>query len=643
MSIYFSGSEFLVNSNTTDSQHAPEADTLSNGNYVIVWVDYGVGTTSSTDIKGQVFNAEGAAVGAEFVVNDITLADQIQPAITALENGTFVVSWTDISRTVESDAGIRAQIFHNSGTPIGNSFRVNTVGGRGVQSKSDIAELNNGNFIITWDDPAGVYYQLFNADGTEVGDDTLGSPLNRASRDPSVSALVDGGFVVAWQDYSRAYLDQSGSAIVAQKFDVNGVKVSNEFLVNSTYNSTQNQPEVQALNNGNYIIIWGDSSKGGTNPDIRGQFFQSDGIQIGSEFIVNDTLSNVQVHPTIDVLSDGNLAIAWLDRSGQGADTSGDAIRTKILAPDGTTVSSEIVANTTTLNDQGWPAINALADGDFLITWADLSQTGSDTSSWAVRGQHFTQNSPDTSSEFSYAYSEGYKRFTGTGEGDKIEFLDDSSGNFSLGNFSFHQNGSDLNIFTGNGQAIAITQFFSTTLERVEKLKTADGLVLDLSYSGLVIDQFGSASGGDDLILMGISSETRTNGLDGNDTIIAGEGNDLVRGGAGHDQIYGGFHNDRIIGGTGNDLLTGGTGNDTFVFEPQFGTDVVTDFGSEVGNWDKLDLTGIAGLSLHDIQNNTAFVGNSAQISILNQGIVILEGIDSADFQAILNQGQILV
>lgn len=638
MPAFFSGPEFLVNSNTEGSQDKPEAVGLSNGNYVIVWVDYGVGS-SSTDIKGQIYNADGGAVGQEFLVNDITTADQIQPAVEALDNGTFIVSWTDISRTIESDAGIRAQIFHNSGASIGSSFRVNTVGGGGSQSQSSVAELANGNFVITWDDPAGIYFQLYSADGTQIGDDILGGPLNRASMDPSVSGLADGGFVIAWQDYSHAYSDKSGSAVVAQKFDAAGNKVGSEFLVNSSYNSTQGQPEVQALANGNYFVVWSD----GSNPDIRGKLFQTDGLQVGAEFVVNDTVSSIQIHPVIDILPNGNVAVAWMDRSKTGTDTSEYAIRTKVFSPDGTVVSPEIIANTTTAQNQAWPGLATLDNGDFVVAWSDKSQTGDDTSGWAVRGQQFTFNAPDASAEFNYYFSQGYERFTGTGTNDKIVFVDDSAGDFSAGNFSFHQNGSDLNIFTGNGQAISLTKFFTSTDEKIEKLVTSDGLLIDLSYSGLVIDQFGTVSEGDDLILMGMSSETRTDGLAGNDTIFAGEGHDIVRGGQGHDVIFGGFHNDQLIGGTGNDALTGGAGNDTFVFDAQFGTDVITDFSSENGNRDILDLTSLIGITIADVIANTAFIGNNAQISIANHGQIILDGIDEALFQGMLDQGQIHV
>ena len=47
---------------------------------------------------------------------------------------------------------------------------------------------------------------------------------------------------------------------------------------------------------------------------------------------------------------------------------------------------SEIPVNTTTVSTQDQPSITALASGWLVAVWRDISQTGGDTSSQAVRG-----------------------------------------------------------------------------------------------------------------------------------------------------------------------------------------------------------------------------------------------------------------
>ncbi|MCB2094338.1 MAG: hypothetical protein H6901_08570 [Rhodobacteraceae bacterium] len=151
----------------------------------------------------------------------------------------------------------------------------------------------------------------------------------------------------------------------------------------------------------------------------------------------------------------------------------------------------------------------------------------------------------------------------------------------------------------------------------------------DSLYGGSWGDLLGG-EGGNDLVY-GQDGHDRLYGSWGSDTLLGGNGNDslfggswgdllggdagndLVSGEGGHDRLYGGSGNDTILGGAGNDriyagigndTLTGGSGSDTFVFETAADAgngvgmrDVITDFTSATGNFDRLDLTamGISG------------------------------------------------
>ncbi|UZA13488.1 calcium-binding protein [Moraxella bovis] len=62
------------------------------------------------------------------------------------------------------------------------------------------------------------------------------------------------------------------------------------------------------------------------------------------------------------------------------------------------------------------------------------------------------------------------------------------------------------------------------------------------------------------------------------DNIIHGfSDDDVMLGGVGNDRLIGNTGNDTLIGGTGNDRLEGGEGNDTYVFEGQWGQDIISD------------------------------------------------------------------
>ena len=55
------------------------------------------GDTSPYAVKAQVFAAGVMPAGPEILVNSATANHQINPQITALSNGGFVVTWTDES------------------------------------------------------------------------------------------------------------------------------------------------------------------------------------------------------------------------------------------------------------------------------------------------------------------------------------------------------------------------------------------------------------------------------------------------------------------------------------------------------------------------------------------------------------------
>jgi Ca2+-binding RTX toxin-like protein len=292
--------------------------------------------------------------GAEFLVNTTTASLQYQPSVTVLAGGRFVVVWSDYSRSGgdTAETAVRGQIYNADGSRFGGEFLVNTIT-PGFQLGPDVEPLANGGFVVTWNS--------FNVGG-----------------------------------------DASGTAVSAQVFNANGGRIGGEFLVNTTINGSQEQPQAAAFNDGRVVIVWhdfsgvGDSSGGA----IRAQLFTASGTKSGSEFLVNSTTANPQYEPVVTVLDSGNFVVAWRDDSATGGDTSGSAIRARMFSSGGVPFGPDFVVNTTVQGDQGNPAIVALAGGGFVVTWEDFSQTGPDTSSYAVRAQMFNADATRAGNEF---------------------------------------------------------------------------------------------------------------------------------------------------------------------------------------------------------------------------------------------------
>lgn len=139
---------------------------------------------------------------------------------------------------------------------------------------------------------------------------------------------------------------------------------------------------------------------------------------------------------------------------------------------------------------------------------------------------------------------------------------------------------------------------------------------------------------GNDTIDGGTGNDTIF-GEEANDMIYGQDGNDYLDGGNNADTIYGGGGNDYIVGDYGSeygqDVLYGGTGNDTieggadsdiyrFVFNAD-GKDLIYD---SAGDYDKLDIDGVANIAALEIHLATV-VGGSAN------DVIIYTDADAAD------------
>ncbi len=488
------GSEFLVNTTALGSQSAPSITALSDGRFVVAFADGSLttGDSSNTAVRAQIFNADGSKSGAEFLVNTTTLNAQNAPAITALKNGRFVVTFTDKSNSTDDTSGdaVRAQIFNADGTKSGAEFLVNTTTGNN-QNDSDITALANGRFVVTYVDGSAtggdtsglaVRAQIFKSDGTKFGSEFLvnSTTLNHQSR-PDIQGLSDGRFVVVFEDGSQTGGDTSSSAIRMQIYNANGTIWGPELLVNTTTTSGQGMPAITELSDGRIVITYTDSSGAGGDTDLalRAQVFNANGTKSGTDFMVNTTTSGWQWFPEITALNDGRFVVVFADGSFSGADSSGDAVRAQVFNADGTKSGTEFLVNTTTTSNQYFPVVSTLADGRFVVTFTDWSQSADDNSGRAVRGQIF----------------------------DPREAGIDIEG------------GSTADDFVGSK--------FS------DKIK---------------------GKGGNDTIVGGKKND-KLWGDGGKDKLFGDKGKDTLKGGAGKDKLFGGKGDDELTGGAGKDVF----------------------------------------------------------------------------------------
>ena len=86
------GPEFQINTETTDDQGYPAVTALSDGGFVVTWHSENQ-DGSKWGVYGQRYDKNGEKAGGEFQINTEATDEQSRPAVTALSDGGFVVTW----------------------------------------------------------------------------------------------------------------------------------------------------------------------------------------------------------------------------------------------------------------------------------------------------------------------------------------------------------------------------------------------------------------------------------------------------------------------------------------------------------------------------------------------------------------------
>ena len=106
------GTEFRVDAFQASFQTVPAAAVLEDGSIVIVWEAHGPDGDAS-GIYGRRYDAGGAPLGNEFLVNAFTSGWQNSPSIAALHGGGFVVTWASYNQDGSGFGIFLAAIFPN--------------------------------------------------------------------------------------------------------------------------------------------------------------------------------------------------------------------------------------------------------------------------------------------------------------------------------------------------------------------------------------------------------------------------------------------------------------------------------------------------------------------------------------------------
>ncbi|MBF0248195.1 MAG: VCBS repeat-containing protein [Alphaproteobacteria bacterium] len=284
------GSEILVNTTTANGQHYPEVAQIGNGDLLVVWQTYET-DNAHFDITAQRLDSSGNKIGSEFTVNQTGInsgtASSRNPDITALKSGGFAVVWDDDAIDGSGNATM-LRIYDSNGAG-GGQIQVN-VTTTSWQEYPHVAELENGNIAVVWQGTVSggsgydVAVRVFNSSGTAVSGEVMVNATTTGDQGaPQVAALEDGGFVVVWHSNHSGNND-----VYAQRFDASGVKVGSETLVNDASATEQSSASVTGTYDGGFIVTW----YSGTTQDITTKRFDANGNTVGYTKLTGDAGNN---------------------------------------------------------------------------------------------------------------------------------------------------------------------------------------------------------------------------------------------------------------------------------------------------------------------------------------------------------------
>jgi len=356
--------DFLLNDDTTGGtrQQNPSIAINNQGKIIIAWTDFRDG---NADIYVQRMDTNNNIIGNNFRVNtDATMMWQGEPSVAIHDNGNFAVCWED-RRTYNSD--VYLQKFNAQAQPVNDNIVVNDNTTTSDQRNADVVILPNQNYLVVWDDWRNdwgdIFLQRFDSTGNRLGtnqrvnDDQAGNTQYH----PSIGYDRNSNFVITWMDGR-----QGDWNIYAQRFNNQSQPIGTNFLINDYHTSFQGYPKIAVQANGAFIIVWQDERFG--NADIFAQRFDSLGNRLGTNFKVNDDLTSAnQSSPNITIHPSGNFLIVWTDSRLGNPD-----IFAQFYLETGTAIGSNFRINDDITNtSQGAPATATVMSGKFWIVWDD--------------------------------------------------------------------------------------------------------------------------------------------------------------------------------------------------------------------------------------------------------------------------------
>ncbi|TPQ31062.1 hypothetical protein C2U70_25065 [Bradyrhizobium guangdongense] len=235
----------------------------------------------------------------------------------------------------------------------------------GDQGQPGVCSLQGTQFVVVWEDRGDntIKGQMFGADGVKSSNEILVNLPTPPGPRRQLPAIVEygSGFVVAWTEQAAGSAATAPAQLKLRIFDADTLS-GPEIQVSTEPVEPLIRPALARLSDGNFVVVWADKRD---DQRIRVQRFSTDGTRIGGEFRAN-TVAGLHRVPMVACLTNGDIVVAWRARIAGPLH-----IRFQIFNAQGPVGGERVTQPTTTA-----AAIAALDNGQFVI--AHLNDFGED-------------------------------------------------------------------------------------------------------------------------------------------------------------------------------------------------------------------------------------------------------------------------
>ena len=358
-----------------------------------IWVWDGTPASTRAEVFLRIFPADGGPPTDPVQVNTFTADNQNYPRVAAGSDGSFLVAWLSKERPEPEDTFtryvVRSQAFDANANPDGDEQLLSTLDPLlTTENKVDVAALPGGDYIVVWrssqtpepgDSSTSIQGRRIGADGTPLaGQFQINSTQTGTGESyPAVTELADGGFLVVW----------ARPEVHGRRFKADFTPVGDDFSINTLTTGNESQTDVVVHEDGRVLVVWTDQEDRANVTEIRGRLFNKNLVAQGTDFRINNLLTDTQSSPRAANYGTAGFFVVWESNTSAGDDDSLPAIEGRILTGSDQFAGPEFQLNEWTPQKQQFPGIGGKNDR-VAVGWD--SATNVDSSSSVIYGQFWS-------------------------------------------------------------------------------------------------------------------------------------------------------------------------------------------------------------------------------------------------------------